>query len=150
MQAAIGGDPPAAANRQHQPLAARVGRRGRVALRQRPDDASVAADIHIQVAPAQRAEAGEADQLVGAARQGCGIGTEVDPPGGGLRITAAQSVALTPQPVADVGRIVAAVVADGASRRASRDIDDVAGQVAAGLQQQVAALVRIPGTGKAA
>ena len=67
-----------------------------------------------------------------------------------MRLAASEAVALTPQPVADVGGILAHIDRYRTTNAIRCLAGDISRQVATHLKQQVAASVRIPGTIKAA
>ncbi|KAF1068319.1 MAG: hypothetical protein GAK39_03517 [Variovorax sp.] len=136
-----------------------------VDLAARADHAGVAPGLHHQVAAAQRAEAGEAHEVgvvgvavapvrVVLAVRAHHVGAEVNPPGRGPRVGAGRdaAAALAPEPGAGGGRadLAAHLGQLEALARAAAAADQVATQVAAGAQQQVAALLRIPGRVEAA
>ncbi|CRM88167.1 hypothetical protein [Pseudomonas sp. 22 E 5] len=101
LDAAIGGNAAGAADGQDQALAAGA---DVLRLRRRVENPRIAAHINVKVASSQGAEAREPNHLVRARVGHAGhVGTKVDPPRGGLRLVATEAVALTPQPVADVG-----------------------------------------------
>ncbi|CUI49555.1 Uncharacterised protein [Achromobacter xylosoxidans] len=137
-QAAIGAHASGAAHGDGQALAARRPRAVYV-RRARRHDAGIAARPQAEVAAAQGAEAGEADQI-GLVAVGLGhahrhrIGAEVDPPRRRQRVRA-----LAPEPVADTG--VGGLGAFGRAQSAPQ----VAADAAAHRDVQIAAVLRIPG-----
>ncbi|VVO08893.1 hypothetical protein PS706_03309 [Pseudomonas fluorescens] len=146
LQAAIAGDTARTAHGQHQALAMRVRLDMLGAVAQRVQYAGVAADIDIHVPAAEGTEAGKAEQFVRRRRRG--VTAEIDPPRRRLGLPACRHVAaaLAPQPVADGRRVHAGIPWVGSRRVQTGDAGDVAGQVAADSQRQVAPGLRVPGT----